>query len=82
MTRYDRSCILLKGEHSFLTEEKSYAYYAKAEALTQKDLDELEERGLLIKYEDATPELITKLQRGAKSSPQLQHFFKKFFEDF
>ena len=82
MTRYDRTCVLQKGEHSFLTEPKSYAYYAKAEALTQKDLDDLDSKGLLIKYEDATSELLGKLQQGAKRSPQLQQIFKKYFEDF
>lgn len=82
MTRYDRSCILSKGEHSFLTENQSYAYYARAEALTQKDLDALEQKGLLIKYEDATAKLIEKLQNGAKKSPHLQKIFRKYFEDF
>ena len=82
MTRYDRTCVLAQGEHSFLTEPFSSAYYATAEALAQKDLDELDSRGLLIKYEDATPELIAKLQEGAKKTPQLQKVFKKYFEDF
>ncbi len=82
MTRYDRTCILKKGEHSFLTEEESYAYYAMAQALTQRDLDELDSLGLLIKYEDASIELIEKLQKGAKQSPHLENVFKKYFDEF
>ena len=82
MTRYDRTCILKKAEHSFLTEEESYAYYGKAQALTQKDLNELDNLGLLIKYEEASLELIEKLQKGAKQSPHLENVFKKYFDDF
>ena len=82
MTRYDRSCILKQGEHSFLTEPQSYAYYGKAEALTQKDLDELSRQNKLIAYEDVSAELLERLQNGAKNSPHLQKVFEKYFEDF
>ena len=82
MTRYDRSCILKQGEHSFLTEPQSYAYYGKAEALAQKDLDELSRQNKLIAYEDVSAELLERLQNGAKNSPHLQKVFEKYFEDF
>ncbi len=80
--RYDKSCILQKNEHSFLTEEKSYAYYARAEALSQRDLDDLASHNKLISYEDASPELLKKLQEGARNSPFLAKIFTKYFGDF
>lgn len=79
---YDDSCILLKGEHSFLTEQKSYAVYAKAEALSQRDLDDLERNNKLIMYEDVSEELLLRLQEGARNSPYLAKIFTKYFGDF
>lgn len=82
MTRYDRSCILKQGEHSFLTEPQSYAYYGKAEALSQKDLDEISRQNKLVTYEDVSKELLERLQNGAKHSPHLQKVFQKYFDYF
>ncbi len=82
MTRYDRSCVLSKGEHSFLTEPRSYAFYGRAEALSQKDLDEISRQNKLIAYEDVSKELLERLQEGAKKSPFLQKVFQEYFEDF
>ena len=80
--KYDASCILKKGEHSFLTEEESYAFYARAEALCQKDIDELARKGKLILYEDVTPELLKRLQDGARVSEQLPQYLMRYFDDF
>ena len=82
MTRYDHSCLLWQGEHSFLTEPLSYAYYGRAEALSQKDLDELSRQDRLISYEDVSAELLHRLQSGARNSPHLQNVFRKYFEAF
>lgn len=79
---YDKSCVLLKGEHSFLTEEKSYAFYAKAEALCQKDLDALARQNKLIIYEDVSQELLQRLQDGARKSDQLPEYLMKYFDEF
>lgn len=79
---YDKSCILYKGEHSFLTEEKSYAFYGRAEALCQKDLDELSRYGKLIVYEDVSDDLLKRLQDGARKSDQLPQYLMKYFDEF
>ena len=79
---YDKSCILYKGEHSFLTEEKSYAFYGRAEALSQKDLDELSRYGKLIVYEDVSDDLLKRLQDGARKSDQLPQYLMKYFDEF
>ena len=79
---YDKSCILYKGEHSFLTEEKSYAFYGRAEALSQKDLDELSRYGKLIVYEDVSDDLLKRLQDGARRSDQLPQYLMKYFDEF
>ena len=79
---YDDTCILLQGEHSFLTEQKSYAVYSKAEALSQKDLDDLERNNKLISYEDVSVDLLQRLQEGARNSPYLAKIFTKYFSDF
>ncbi|MBR2104423.1 MAG: hypothetical protein IKP73_05315 [Bacteroidales bacterium] len=79
---YDKSCILYKGEHSFLTEEKSYAFYGRAEALNQKDLDELSRYGKLIVYEDVSDDLLKRLQDGARKSDQLPQYLMKYFDEF
>lgn len=80
--RYDKSCLLLKGEHSFLTEDKSYAFYARAEALSQNDIDELVKYNKLIVYEDVSPELLQRLQEGARKSDQLPEYLMKYFDEF
>lgn len=80
--RYDHSCILLKGEHSFLTEDKSYAFYARAEALSQRDIDELAKRNRLIVYENVSSELLARLQEGARKSDQLPEYLIKYFDEF
>lgn len=79
---YDKSCILLKGEHSFLTEDKSYAFYARAEALSQRDLDELAKQHKLIAYENVSPDLLKRLQDGARISDQLPEYLMKYFDEF
>ena len=79
---YDKSCILRKGEHSFLTEEKSYAFYGRAEALSQRDLDELARHGKLIVYEDVSEDLLKRLQEGARKSDQLPQYLMKYFDEF
>lgn len=79
---YDDTCILLQGEHSFLTEQKSYAVYSKAEALSKKDLDDLERNNKLISYEDVSVDLLQRLQEGARNSPYLAKIFTKYFSDF
>lgn len=79
---YDKSCILKKGEHSFLTEDQSYAFYARAEALSQRDLDELARYNKLIAYEDVSPELLQRLQDGARKSDQLPECLMKYFDEF
>lgn len=80
--RYDNSCILKKGEHEFLTEEESYAFYAKAEAICQKDIDELERMGKLIEYENVSKELLKRLQEGAKKSDFLPKCMELYFDEF
>ena len=72
---YDDTCILLQGEHSFLTEQKSYAVYSKAEALSKKDLDDLERNNKLISYEDVSVDLLQRLQEGEE--PEILHILQK-----
>ena len=47
------------------------AFLGRAEALSQKDLDELSRRGRLILYEDVSAELLHRLQNGARNSLHL-----------
>lgn len=80
--KYDDSCLLFKGEHEFLTEEKSYANYARANAISQKDINELKQRNKLIEYKDVSEELLKRLQEGARKTEFLEMNLVKYFADF
>ena len=65
-----------------MTNPESVASYSNAQALTQDDIDELDRKGFLIKYEDISPDLLKRLQEGAKKTKQLPNGLKMYLDSF
>ena len=77
----DSSCILKKGEHSFIKHE-SWVSYAKAIKLSFSEVYNGIRKELFIRKEDVTIEVLKKIQNGAKKSKYLPAGFKSFFNYF
>jgi len=63
----DGSCVLERGEHSFIT-KKSYVYYRQAKCAKLNNLQNLLKLGGIEKLEDVSSEMLTRIQQGAANS--------------
>lgn len=77
----DKSCILEPGEHSFI-KVKSFVNYAYAEVLNFSQVFNGIKKGLFIKKEDISDDLLKRIQAGAKKSKRLDNKFKIWFDLF
>lgn len=79
--REDTSCLLFKGDHSFI-KQKSYIRYDRAEEIEEVRLLQLKLKGLIVLKEDISPKVLKRIQNGAKKSNALPRKFKKYFQYF
>jgi hypothetical protein len=77
----DLSCVLEKGEHPCIT-HKSYIRYDKALELNTVKLLQEKYNGNLIMRDDIKPNIMKRIQEGAKNSPALPGKFRKYFDYF
>jgi hypothetical protein len=77
----DRTVMLNKGEHPFIT-ETSCVFYREAEIVDNGKLDEAEKNGAIAKRECCSQKLLELVRSGISASPQTKRVIKKFFNDF
>lgn len=79
--REDLSCKLHPGEHPNVTSESHIAYIHAKEANRFK-IGLGEHQKTVIRRENASDEVIKRIQDGAKSSPRFPGELKKYFNNF
>lgn len=77
----DKSCLIEKDEHSFI-KHRSFVNYKFAKVLSFAKIFNGLRSGLFIKKEDVSPELLSRIQNGAKISKNLRNELKVWFELF
>jgi len=77
----DKSCTLKKGDHPFIKHE-SCINYAKAKKLNYTEIYNGIQKGIFIKKEDVSPEVLKKIQDGCRITNKLPNKFKCFFDYF
>jgi len=73
----DTSCILKVGEHTAVTHESTIKYH-EALLANPTDLASGIRMGVITSGDKATPNLVQKIQEGAKKSPFLRQEYKRF----
>jgi hypothetical protein len=76
---YDATCVLKAGEHKFVKHE-SYAAYDFAIERHGNHVDDRAAKGIWIKQEDASEELVAKICNGIKKSPRTKRGIKDAFD--
>ena len=77
----DSSCIIQKGEHPFI-KSTSFVNYKYARVLSFAQIFNGLKQGLFVKKEDVSPELLKRIQDGAKLSKLLDNKYKEWFSLF
>lgn len=77
----DSSCIINSGEHPFI-KHKSFVNYRYAEVISFGKIFNALRLGLFIKKEDVSPELLLKIQNGARVSRHFDEKLKSWFDLF
>jgi hypothetical protein len=79
--RFDQSCILEAGCHDFIT-RRSYVSYAHSVELNNVGILKEKFKGELISKPDATPDILERIQEGARVSRFLSRSLRKYFAYF
>ena len=77
----DSSCILNRGDHPFI-KHKSWVNYKNAEAVTFIKIFKGLQDGTYIRKEDLRPDVLKRVQDGAKASPVFAKDLTPFFAAF
>lgn len=77
----DKSCIIEQGEHPFI-KTRSFVNYHYARVLNFTQVFNGLQKGVFIRKEDVSEELLKRIQDGAKKSNRLNRKFKIWFEFF
>lgn len=77
----DKSCLIQPNEHNFI-KEQSFVNYKYARVLNFATVFNGLQKGILIKKEDISTELLKRIQNGAKVSKQLDIKFQEWFNLF
>ena len=78
--KYDTTCVIHPGEHSFIT-RKSFVYYKFAKDYeTQNIIDGLKS-GTYEKYSDLRDELFERIKNGLLSSRNTKRRIKRIYDD-
>jgi hypothetical protein len=77
----DKSCTLDVGDHPFIR-HKSWVYFAKAYAISFKDLFDGQRNGVFIAKERVRNDVLIKIQASAKRTDKLPSELKHFFNYF
>jgi hypothetical protein len=75
------SCILTAGEHSFIT-HTSWVCLSRSRMLTYREIFNGIQKGLLIRKEDIAPDVLLRIQSGARKSVFLPEKFAHFQDCF
>ena len=77
----DKSCVLQVGAHPFIR-HKSWIFYARARAMSFKEIYDGIRNGLLVEKEKMSDIMVLEIQQGAKDTKflpgELKHFFNYF----
>ena len=76
----DTSCIIEAGEHPFI-EHRSVVDFARTRVMSYTEIFNGINRGLLIRKEDVSPELLSRIQDAAKSSTRIPQNIKAMLND-
>jgi hypothetical protein len=68
----DESCIIEKGEHSFI-QKKSYIFYKEAKVTSENSLQNGLNGGALIPYEDCSIQLLERILAGTMQTTHLSN---------
>lgn len=74
-------CIIEPGEHPFVVRTTVVNYSDALEPITN-DIHTAAATSVIRQMEKITPELLTRIQEGAKASKALPKKFRKYFEKF
>ena len=77
----DKSCIIEPGEHSFI-KVRSFVNYHYARVLNFTQVFNGLQKGVLVRKEDVSEELLKKIQDGARKSNRLNNNLKIWFHLF
>lgn len=77
----DTSCVIEPGEHDFI-KVRSFANYYYAKVLNFAQVFNGIKKGLLVRKEDVSDELLKKIQEGAKNTLHLNSELKAWFDFF
>ena len=77
----DRSCVLHPGDHPFIKHE-SFVNYKYAQVISFVQLFNGLQKGLFIKKEDISEEVLRRIQAGARKTLHLRTEFKAWFDLF
>lgn len=77
----DTSCVIEAGEHSFI-KNRSFVNYRYARVLSFAQVFNGFQKGLLIRKEDISEELLERIQDGARTTKHLANELKSWFELF
>ena len=77
----DSSCILNRGDHPFI-KHKSWVNYKNAEVLTFFEIFKKLQDGTFIRKEDLRPDVLKRVQDGAKASSEFPEDLTPFFAAF
>lgn len=77
----DTSCIIEPGEHSFI-KTRSFVNYHYAKVLNFTQVFNGLQKGVLVRKEDISDELLKRIQDGAKKTSRLNNNLKIWFDLF
>ena len=77
----DKSCVLYPGDHSFIR-HKSFVNYRFAKVISYSQLYNGLNRGLFIRKEDISEEVLKRIQEGARKTKYLRTELKVWFDLF
>ncbi len=66
----DQTCILQPGEHPFVR-KPTLVYYEDTREVPNAHLEALAARGMLVRQENVTPQLLRKIRQGAADSRRI-----------
>ena len=76
----DQSCLLMLGEHPFITEE-TVLFYAKARIHCNRELDTALASGRLTLHDPVSDAVLAKIRAGARDSDRLPFKMKQILEE-